>query len=385
MLYKLNFYLITLLCAISFSCADSHQKKEETLAENKNSNSVRYAKRFAIVNHADYTLVYLFGNRTNFDTTARFLIYTDDAVATNTRLNTIGIKTPCKKIAAMSSIYASMFCELGVINQLAAIDNIDYVNNTEIIKKNKDGLLKELSKGPEINLEQTIALQPDILFTFGMGDPQKDLNEKLLRTKIPVAVSLDHLEESPLARAEWIKFYAAFAGKQERGDSLFNVVEKNYETLKAIAKTATSQATVFSEIKYAEVWYMPGGKSFMAQLIADAQGHYLWHDDKNTGSLPLSFEQVYAKAKDADVWINLSGVKTKKELLGFESRYSAFKAFKTGQMYNNNKFTNALGYSTYWETGMIHPDRILSDIIQLLHPELKSQIKNDLYYYQQIN
>jgi iron complex transport system substrate-binding protein len=123
----------------------------------------------------------------------------------------------------------------------------------------------------------------------------------------------------------------------------------------------------------------------MAQLIADAQGHYLWHDDKNTGSLPLSFEQVYAKAKDADVWINLSGVKTKKELLGFESRYSAFKAFKTGQMYNNNKFTNALGYSTYWETGMIHPDRILSDIIQLLHPELKSQIKNDLYYYQQIN
>lgn len=376
---------MVLASVLQYSCGNSPEKKGEVIVETKGLSSVHYAKRFAIVNHTDYTLVYLFGNRTNFDTTARFLIYKDEAFASKLPANTIGIKTPCKKIAAMSSIYASMFCELGVIDQLAAIDNIDYVNNPDIIAKHGRGELKELSKGPEINLEQTITLQPDILFTFGMGDPQKDVNEKLLRTKIPVAVSLDHLEESPLARAEWIKFYAAFAGQQKKGDSLFNVVEKNYESLKIIANTASLQPSVFSEIKYAEVWYMPGGKSFMAQLIADAHGQYLWADDGNTGSLPLSFEQVYAKAKDADFWINLSGVKTKKELIGFESRYNAFNAFKTGQMYNNNKFTNALGYSTYWETGMIHPDRILSDLILILHPELKSQIKNDLYYYHQLN
>lgn len=70
-------------------------------------------------------------------------------------------------------------------------------------------------------------------------------------------------------------------------------------------------------------------KSYVAQLLNDAAANYLWKDNDQFGSLPLSFEQVYAKAKDADYWINLSVLKHKKDLLGYESRYAEFKAFKT--------------------------------------------------------
>lgn len=33
---------------------------------------------------------------------------------------------------------------------------------------------------------------------------------------------------------------------------------------------------------------------------------------------------------------------------------------------------------------MIYPDRILSDLILIFHPELKSEVKSEFYYYEQI-
>ncbi|MDP3556372.1 MAG: ABC transporter substrate-binding protein [Bacteroidota bacterium] len=347
--------------------------------------SIRYAKRFAISRNTDATMLYLFGNKDNFDTTATYLIYTDSSSIQNISKNITLVKTPCNNIAALSTIYANMFCELGLINNLVAIDNIDYYNNAEIISRFNTNKIKELVKGIDIDLEQTIKLNPDIIFTFGMGDPKKDINPKLLQTKIPVAISLDHKEETPLARAEWIKFFAAFVNKKELADSIFNSVEKNYNELKALAKTVKNKPSVFNDVKYSDSWFMPGGKSYVANLINDAGANYLWRDDANYGSIPLSFEQVYVKAKEADFWINQSTLKTKAELLSFDKRYSEFKAFKNGNLFNNTKTTNKKGYSTYWETGMIYPDKILSDLIQIFHPELKSEIKNNYYYYEQLN
>jgi iron complex transport system substrate-binding protein len=162
-------------------------------------------------------------------------------------------------------------------------------------------------------------------------------------------------------------------------------VEKNYFELKEIASSAKTKPGVLTEVKYGEIWYVPGGKSFMAAFFEDASSNYIWKDDLKTGSLHLSFEEVYVKAKDADFWLNMSLVKSKDELKALEPRYAEFNAFKTGNLYNNIKNTNAKGYSDYWETGIMFPDRVLSDLVLIFHPELKPQIKNDLYYYRKIN
>jgi iron complex transport system substrate-binding protein len=377
-------YSIGILFLLFISCTHRENTSQSAIQHLKKDSILKYARRFSISYAKDFTAVYLFGNKTNYDTTASFIIYSDSASVSRFSKKNVFIKSPCKKIAALSSIYATMFCELGVIDNIVAIDNIDYVNNSLIRDKYKSGNLKELEKTPQIDLEKTVALAPDIIFTFGMGDWEKDRDKKLEQTRIPVAITVDHLEESLLARAEWIKFFAAFVNKRELADSIFSAVEKNYLELKAIAGKAISKPTVFNEIKYSDSWYMPGGKSYVAQLLNDAGANYLWKDDAQTGSLPLSFEQVYARARDADFWINLSTLKTKKELLGYESRYSEFKAYKTGNLYNNTKVTNSKGYSVYWETGMIYPNRILSDLVQIFHPELKPEIKSALNYYEQI-
>lgn len=384
MLLKTTKYFLGILCIVICGCTNFIEQTETLLPGLKTDSTLKYAKRFSIAQNENFTIVYLFGNKSNFDTTATYLIYKDSSNLKNTPNKCVLVKSPCKKIAALSSIYANMFCELGLINNLIAIDNLDYINNPEIISKCNSKQIKEIAKGLQIDLEQTVKLNPDVIFTFGMGDPKKDINPKLQLTKIPVAISLDHLEETPLARAEWIKFFAAFVNKKELADSIFKTVEQNYNTLKLIASKSEKKPTVFNEIKYSDSWYMPGGKSYVSKLLNDAGANYLWKEDGNYGSLPLSFEQVYAKAKDADYWINVSTLKTKKDLLAFDTRYAEFNAFKKGTIFNNTKTTNAKGYSNYWETGMIYPDRILNDLLLIFHPELKDKIKNELYYYEQL-
>jgi len=380
-----HFFRVTFFSLIVSSCdRSSVETAPEPLKEEVRQASIlKYAKRFSISTNEVFTRVDLYGDRYSNAITSSFLIYSGTAHP-ETWPHITQIKAPCEKVAALSSIYATMLCELGAGESLVAIDNIDYVNNAFIIKKHSEGKLKELMKAPQIDLEQAVVLHPDIIFTFGMGEGEKDKDKKLEQTGIPVAISIDHLEESPLARAEWIKFFAVFVNKEKEADSIFNVVEKNYYALKEIAAKTKERPTVFNEIKYSDSWYMPGGKSFVAQLLHDAAANYLWKEDTHPGSLPLSFEQVFAKAQDADFWINLSTLKTKKELLGFESRYAEFKAYKNGSLYNNTKVINSKGYSNYWETGMIYPDRILSDLIQIFHPEVRSQINKDFHYYEQI-
>jgi iron complex transport system substrate-binding protein len=383
MQFKLSIFFPGVFILLA-GCAPPSEKATAPAEGLKKDSTIKYAKRFAIRNGNGYSAVYLFGNKQNYDTTATYFIYSDSVVPRGIPKNAVSIKIPCKKIAALSSIYATMLCELGVIENIAAIDNIDYVNNRQIIKKHESGFLKELARTPQIDLEKTITLNPDVVFTFGMGEWEKDVDKKLEQTGIPVIISLDHKEESPLARAEWIKFFGIFVDKRKEADSIFNGVEKNYYALKAVASNVSNRPTVFNEIKYSDSWYVPGGKSYVAQLLRDAGADYLWKGDQNFGSLPLSFEQVFARAKDADFWINLSTLKTKKELLSFESRYAEFKAYKTGNLFNNTKVTNKFGYSNYWETGMIYPDRILSDLISVFHPELKPQVGNELYYYERL-
>lgn len=377
-------YFFAAVFFAGISCSGPNEKKTDLFSDLKKDTSIKYAKRFSISRNKDLTLIYLFGNKENFDTTATYLIYTDSSLIKNISKNITPVKSPCKTIAALSSIYATMFYDLGLLDNIVAIDNVDYMNNKTIVDRCNSKQIKELSKGIEPDIEQTIALNPDIIFTFGMGDPKKDVNPKLAQTKIPVVISLDHKEETPLARAEWIKFFAAFVTKERLADSIFKVVEKNYIGLTSIAQKATTLPTVFNDMKYSDVWYMPGGKSYMAQLLNDAHTNYLWKEDTKFGSIPLSFEQVYTKAKDAEYWINVSTLKTKKDLLSFDTRYAEFAAFKNDKVFNNTKYTNSHGYSTYWETGMIYPDRILSDLILIFHPELKTQIKNELYYYEQL-
>ncbi|MES2133222.1 MAG: ABC transporter substrate-binding protein [Bacteroidota bacterium] len=364
---------LTLLFLGSLFFLSCHTDVKESFATKDvvaaKSQALSYAKRFTIKEAEDYTILELLGNKENNTVTSTFVLYKNDK-PTYANKEAYYIHVPVKKVASMSSIYTIMLMELNEANSIAAIDNVDYYTNQTIQQQVSAGKIAELSKGPDIEIEKTLALNPDLLLTFGMGDPKADMDKKLVQAQLPIAISLDHLEETPLARAEWIKFVACFFCKQHMADSLFSVTETKYNALKELTKHVTNKPSVLTEIKYGDTWYVPSGKSYIANLIEDAGGNYFWKEDKATGSTPMTFEMVYAKAKDCDVWINTYNLNSKKELLSYDKRYALFKAYNGNRVYNNNKVQNSHGYSNYWETAMIHPDDVLSDLISVFYPEL---------------
>ena len=364
MMLKKIILFIPLLLLLSCSSTNENQQAKSTLT----IVPLSYAKRFTIKTSADFTVLELHGNKNDSAITASFVLYKHQKP--DYSKEAYYIKTPISRVASMSSIYTTMIAQLKCEDKIIAIDNVDYYNNPFIQEQVKKGSIIELSKGPQVDIEKTIALQPDLFLTFGMGSPKDDVDKKLVQSSMPIAVSIDHLEETPLARAEWIKFFACFFNKESLADSLFQITEKKYKHLKNLAKTNLKKPSVLTEIKYGDAWYIPAGKSFIANLIEDAGGDYFWKEDAKTGSSAQSFETVYAKAKDCNIWINLYNLNSKKELLSYDERYGLFKACKSNQLYNNNKTQNALGYSNYWETGITNPDEVLADLIAIFSPTL---------------
>lgn len=358
--------------------------REDNSLSITSDTTIKYAQRFSMAGNDSCKVLFIYGKRDSRDTTATFVLYKGKHKPHFTYKNSYYINIPVKNIACLSSVYASMLSKLNLMDKIVAIESVDYYNNDFIIDKVRSGQIIEIAKSPEIDIEKTLMLNPGLLLTYGMGNPKDDVNEKILSSKIPVAVTLDHLEEHPLARAEWIKFIAAFFDKSDLADSLFLITENKYVQLKKLTDSIRQKPSVLTEIKYADAWYVPGGKSFMAHLLRDAGSEYLWKDENQTGSLALNFEQVFEKAGAADYWLNLFvNINTKKDLLAFDERYALFKAFKSGQLYNNILHANEKGYSIYWADGMTNPDELLADLIAIFHPQLLPQ--HQLKYYKKID
>src|SRR5579859_1730694 len=118
MLFR-SFFFAFALCLMA--CQPEQLEQKEAPALQKDT-SIKYAKRFVISRGKNFKLLYVFGDRNNHDTTATFLISPDPEQAGKLPSHVTVVKSPCQRIAALSSIYATMFCELGAGKSLIAID-----------------------------------------------------------------------------------------------------------------------------------------------------------------------------------------------------------------------------------------------------------------------
>jgi iron complex transport system substrate-binding protein len=138
----------------------------------------------------------------------------------------------------------------------------------------------------------------------------------------------------------------------------------------ALTDSVTEKPTVFANTPFEGTWYMPGGQSFTAQLLADAGADYLWADDESTGTLFLDFETVFDQAATADYWINIGFFGGLADLTAADERFSDFAAYQNNGVYNNDARTNDFGGNDFYEGGVANPHLVLADLIKIFHPEL---------------
>ena len=358
-LYLLPFALFLTACNTS--------TKEAELATADSVLSVKYAAGFSAAYFGDYKEVKVFSPWRKENVLAVYYLVDDSAV--QTPKDGIRLQIPLQSIGITSCTQIEFLSLMNALSAVKGVCSPELIYNQTLQQSYQKGELVYLGDGFRFNVENLLLLNPDALMLTTYSE-QEDENMRRLKTSgIRLIYNNEWNESSLLARTEWIKFVACFFNKEALADSLFNEVEKNYLYLKELAQTVKNKPSIVAGGSFKGTWYMPPGNTYMGKLYEDAGGTYHYAKYTFSGSLPLSFETVLLHQRHADVWLNAQA-NSFAELLAQDSRYGLFDAVKNGRVYNFNAKTTAKGANDFWESGLAHPDKILSDIIWTLHPEL---------------
>jgi iron complex transport system substrate-binding protein len=292
------------------------------------------------------------------------------------------IEVPVQTIVTMSTSYLPFLDELGLLDRLVGLDDATYVSNPTVLQMAAEGKLVTIGYGASVNVEQALELDPDVIMTYGSGMPEYDAFPALQQAGLKVVINAEWMDTSPLGRAEWGKFIAAFFNQEAAAEAIFLDKVKAYTRLAALVADVTEKPTVFTGTAYQGTWTVPGGNSFAAAFLRDAGATYLWADDPSTGSLYLSFEAVFEKAQNADFWLNVGFVGTLEDLKALDPRYAEFAAFQNGNVWNNDAKVSPNGGNDYYESAVAHPEVVLADLIKIFHPDLLPD--HELVYYRQV-
>ncbi len=279
------------------------------------------------------------------------------------------VPVPVNQIVVTSTTHIPALEALGVADRLVGFPETKYVSSEQTRKRIDAHLVKELGNNEAINTEMLLALHPELVVGFGI-DGRNKAYETIERSGIPVVYNGDWTEETPLGKAEWIKFFAAFFQKETLADSIFREIESSYAAVKALAAKAKSTPTVMSGALYKDIWYLPGGNSWAAVFLKDANSDYLWADNQDSGSLALSWESVLEKAQQADFWISPAQYTTYVDLAAGSIHYKQFNPYQNKKVYTFAKTLGSTGGMIYYELAPQRPDLVLKDLIAIFHPEL---------------
>ena len=298
------------------------------------------------------------------------------------------VRTPLESNVVFTAPHCQLMYELGCKNAITGVCDKDYINIPDIKERVKlsdgkastsdtDKVIIDCGSSMQPDMERIIALKPEGLLispfenSGGYG--------KLDKLHIPIIETADYMETSPLGRAEWMKFYGLLFKSEERSDSLFSSIEKEYLALKAEAAKLPQGLSILTERKMGSVWYVPGGKSTMGILLKDANAKYIFADDTHSGSLAYGPERILSKGTQVDVWaFKYFGGKalSKNDLLAEYEGYKVLKAFNSNSIYQVDTSTQP-----YFELTSFHPEILLREFIILAHPKATQFGKLRFYQY----
>jgi len=362
------------LCLVFFSSCKNEESKTNYSEPTGEVVPVEYAKGFSIQQFEGYKLLIVKDPWPKADRSFTYLLAEKEANIPSEVKYDLKVTIPVQKIVVTSTTHIPSLEILNEEESLVGFPGLDYVSSEKTRARITKGLITELGQNESINTEILISLNPDLVVGFAIDGNNKTFST-IQKSGIPVIYNGDWTEESPLGKAEWIKFFGAFYNKDAQASARFNEIMESYLESKELAKNAKSRPTVLSGSMYKDQWYVPYGNSWQAKFIEDANANYIYKDTKGSGSIALSFESVLEKSKDAEYWVAPGQFQSFQQLLQTSSHYKQFKAVK-----NKNVFTysNSLGTSggvIYYELAPTRPDLVLKDLISIFHPSLLPDYK----------
>jgi len=351
---------LPLIIIFFLSCQN---KKDKEINLQSTTYEIKYAKVFGVEKYEDFTVVTVNDPWDSLRVLQKYVLVDKEKELPDGLPEGTLVRTPLNSVAVYSTIHCAVLREFNSLTIIKAVCEPEYIDDPYVKEGVKNNTIVNLGMASNPDIEKLIMADPEaILASPIQGTPYGSIE----KTGIPIIEVPDYMESTPLGRAEWIKFYSLFIGKEKMADSLFVSIEKEYNGLKEKMSGVDFRPKVFTDLKYGNSWYIAGGKSFIGNLLKDAGADYVWKDDKSAGATPLAFETVLDKAGEADIWLikyNQPNDFTYKDLEKEYKPYSYFDAFK-----NKNIYICNTGKVPYYETIALHPERILKDFASIFHP-----------------
>jgi iron complex transport system substrate-binding protein len=345
-------------------------KKEVSLVVASVSNDeIQYAKGFSLKQFEDFSILTVNDNWSNSENEFVYILHKANVQIPDSLQNYTSIEIPVSKIVVTSTTHVPSLEALGVESTLKAFPTTDYISSEKTRALIDAGKVIDVGSNQSMNTELLLDLEPEVVVGIGITDDTKTYSN-LQKNGLKVLYNGDWAEQSPLGKAEWIKFFGALYDLDGKAKDIFETIEKEYLKTKKIATNSLNRPTVLSGAIYQEHWYLPQGKSWMAQLLEDAGSNYLWKNSQGIGSLSLSYEEVLNKAQNADFWIGPGQFTTFDEMIKSNGNYQYFKSFKNKNVFSYSSKKGKTGGLIYYELASNRPDLVLKDLVKIFHPDL---------------
>jgi iron complex transport system substrate-binding protein len=280
------------------------------------------------------------------------------------------VTVPITSLFAFSTTNLPLLVDLNRVDILTGVAQFDAVASREVRARIETGKVVEFARvGLVIDVERVITAKPSLLLA---GSTSGSTLAVIRSAGVPVVANSEWLESTALGRAEWLKYLAVFLNEERKSQSVYGAMKGRYRSLnvRAMAVPESARPLVMTGRSTRGLFTIPGGRSYVAALIRDAGGRYVWADNTAVGIASVDLEAQIQRAANADVWINGGGWKNLAEMLEDEPRYSAFKAYRQGQVWVYDRPVRPGSSNDYWSRSVTHPDLVLADLIKIFHPQL---------------
>lgn len=279
------------------------------------------------------------------------------------------VRVPITSLFAASTTQLSALVDLDRLDVLTGVSRLQYLSGREIRKRAATGQVREFAPESVIDAELVVASRPSIFLAAGYASPPLAV---IRAAGIPVVADTEWLETTALGRAEWLKYIALFLNEDGKAQRLFAAVKDRYRALsaRATALPRSSRPLVMTGGGTRGSFVIAGGRSYVAALIKDAGGRYVWAESPSTGIASVDLEAEVRQAANADIWINAGDSRSLAAMVAEEPRDAAFKAWRQGQVWTYDRRATPDGANDYWSRSSTHPDVVLADLVKIFHPAL---------------
>lgn len=252
----------------------------------------------------------------------------------------------------LDKIYMAATSSMSLFSAIDALDSVKFSSLQEsgwYIDAAKeamaDGSIVFAGKYSEPDYELLVNSECDLAIESTMIQHAPKVQEMIEQMGIPVFIDHASYETHPLGRTEWVKVYAEMVDKREEAAAFFDEQARVIADLEDFQNTEKTVAFFYVNSTGSVV--VRKSDDYVPKMIEIAGGRYLpssieSEEESKRSSLPMTMEEFYAEAIDADYLIYNGTiddpVSSIDELLAKSELFADFKAVQEGNVWGVDSY-----------------------------------------------